>query len=94
MSRCKYSIAAERRGDNWVFRVEDNGIGIDKQYAEVVFQMFKRLHNAAAMKAAALASPWSKKSSSGTAAAYGSTPHWRKVRHSISRMPATQGHLA
>jgi two-component system sensor histidine kinase/response regulator len=37
-------ISAERSNDKWVFRVKDNGIGIEKQYAEVVFQMFQRLH--------------------------------------------------
>lgn len=37
-------ISAEQSNDRWIFRVEDNGIGIDKQYSEVVFQMFRRLH--------------------------------------------------
>jgi two-component system, sensor histidine kinase and response regulator len=37
-------IGAERDNDKWIFRVEDSGIGIDKQHAEVVFQMFQRLH--------------------------------------------------
>jgi PAS domain S-box-containing protein len=37
-------IAAERKGDLWQFSVADNGIGIDKQFAEVIFQLFQRLH--------------------------------------------------
>ena len=37
-------IGAERSNEKWIFRVEDNGIGIDMQYAERVFQMFQRLH--------------------------------------------------
>jgi hypothetical protein len=31
--------------DHYQFAVEDNGIGISKDYAVQVFQMFKRLHN-------------------------------------------------
>ncbi|MGC1357584.1 MAG: ATP-binding protein [Xanthobacteraceae bacterium] len=37
-------IGAEQRNGKCQFRVEDNGIGIDKQYADRVFQMFRRLH--------------------------------------------------
>jgi PAS domain S-box-containing protein len=37
-------IGAEQSNKKWIFHVEDNGIGIDKQYAERVFQMFQRLH--------------------------------------------------
>jgi PAS domain S-box-containing protein len=40
----KIRISAERDNNQWMFRIEDNGIGIDKQYAEHVFQMFQRLH--------------------------------------------------
>ena len=37
-------VGAKRNRDNWTFCVEDNGIGIGKEYAGVVFQMFQRLH--------------------------------------------------
>jgi PAS domain S-box-containing protein len=37
-------IGAVRDNGEWVFSVKDDGIGIDKEYAERVFQMFQRLH--------------------------------------------------
>ena len=36
-------IFAEKKLDNWVFSVKDNGIGIDPKYWEYVFNLFKRL---------------------------------------------------
>jgi hypothetical protein len=37
-------ISASRKGGDWLFAVEDNGIGIEPQYGERVFGIFKRLH--------------------------------------------------
>ncbi len=36
-------ISAVRQGDQWVFGVADNGIGIDPAYREKVFEVFTRL---------------------------------------------------
>ncbi|HEY8970396.1 MAG TPA: ATP-binding protein [Puia sp.] len=38
-------ITATRRDPEWLFSVEDNGIGIDQQYSEKVFVIFRKLHN-------------------------------------------------
>jgi signal transduction histidine kinase len=37
-------VSAERRNTEWLFAVVDNGIGIDPQYHETIFGVFKRLH--------------------------------------------------
>jgi light-regulated signal transduction histidine kinase (bacteriophytochrome) len=37
-------VSAERRNDEWVFSVADNGIGLDPAKGEHVFRMFERLH--------------------------------------------------
>lgn len=37
-------ISAKERGNNWIFSVQDNGIGIDPQYFQRVFVIFQRLH--------------------------------------------------
>jgi light-regulated signal transduction histidine kinase (bacteriophytochrome) len=36
--------AVPHEGDGWLFAVKDNGIGIDFQYQQQVFEIFKRLH--------------------------------------------------
>lgn len=37
-------IAARQSGQSWILSMADNGIGIDPEYREVVFQPFRRLH--------------------------------------------------
>ncbi len=37
-------ISAEQKSSEWVFSVKDNGTGIEPEYKEKVFDMFRRLH--------------------------------------------------
>jgi two-component system CheB/CheR fusion protein len=41
----KIGISAERKNGEWMFRVTDNGIGIEPQYKDQIFTVFKRLHS-------------------------------------------------
>lgn len=41
----KVTISFFKEEDYLVFKVEDNGIGIDSQYHKTIFEVFKRLHN-------------------------------------------------
>jgi light-regulated signal transduction histidine kinase (bacteriophytochrome) len=40
-------LEARRQGNVWVFSVSDNGIGIEEQFSQQIFGLFKRLHTQA-----------------------------------------------
>jgi hypothetical protein len=37
-------VSGQREGDEWVFAVRDNGIGIDTRHHDHIFLLFRRLH--------------------------------------------------
>jgi PAS domain S-box-containing protein len=41
----RVEITAEERSQEWLFRVSDNGMGIDPKYHERIFVIFQRLHS-------------------------------------------------
>ena len=36
-------VEAEDNGDEWIFKIIDNGIGIDSQHKDLIFEVFQRL---------------------------------------------------
>ncbi len=40
----KIHISATNEDNNWLFSIKDNGLGIDPQYTDIVFKIFRRLH--------------------------------------------------
>lgn len=44
-SPCEIVIEASEQEQDWLFKIKDNGVGFDPQFAERVFVIFQRLHN-------------------------------------------------
>jgi light-regulated signal transduction histidine kinase (bacteriophytochrome) len=42
--RPKIHISAEKKDNEHIFSVSDNGIGLEEQYSDKIFEVFKRLH--------------------------------------------------
>jgi signal transduction histidine kinase len=41
---CRIHVSAKEDGNDWVFSIRDNGIGIDPQFKDKIFVIFERLH--------------------------------------------------
>jgi light-regulated signal transduction histidine kinase (bacteriophytochrome) len=41
----RVEVSADRKAEDWVFCVADNGIGIDSAHHQQIFDIFTRLHN-------------------------------------------------
>jgi signal transduction histidine kinase len=50
----KVAVSAARHGNEWVFCVADNGIGIDAKHRVTVFDAFTRLHKASSYEGSGL----------------------------------------
>ena len=48
------NISAESNVKEWIFKIEDNGIGIDDKNKEKIFIIFKRMHNRSEYKGAGI----------------------------------------
>ncbi|MGB9980330.1 PAS domain S-box protein [Methanobacterium sp.] len=40
----KIHISVQKKGNEYIFSVSDNGIGLEEQYSDKIFEVFKRLH--------------------------------------------------
>ena len=70
----KVHVTARPDGDEWEISCQDNGIGIEPEFAEKIFVIFQRLHAKDAYPGTGIGLAMSRRSSSTTAAGSGWTP--------------------
>ena len=86
-------ISAEQRPEDWVFSVQDNGIGIAERHYERIFKMFQRLHHRSEYEGSGIGLALCHKIVQRHGERYGLSPRSVKAPHSIfpSRRPRWRG---
>jgi light-regulated signal transduction histidine kinase (bacteriophytochrome) len=83
-ARPEIRVGAVRPQDVWEFFISDNGIGIEEQYKEQIFGIFKRLHHEACIPVPGLVWLYAKRLSNVRAAGSGWNLSPDKARPSTS----------
>ena len=80
-------LTVEEQGDDQIFGVKDNGIGIEPKYAQQIFQPFRRLHGRAEYEGSGIGLAICRKIVERTGAAFGWILSQEKELTSVSRLP-------